>query len=120
MPYTRDLNATTDLYSGFDRTRVEDASTGFFEGREFRTFRELSIPTSTTQVVKLVLPVNTVVKVKTSGNSNFSSSVDALSQNARGLAAGTYYIRLQNLSGTDVADGTMYLRWEERPLNFFA
>lgn len=33
----------------------------------------------------------------------------------RGFAAGTYYLRLTNLSITDPITGVLFIRWEERP-----
>lgn len=42
MAYTDLLNVTTDLGCGFDRVRVDVGQTGFFEGREFRSYFEFS------------------------------------------------------------------------------
>lgn len=44
------------------RLRVDQGQTGFFEGREFRTFKELNIPGSagTKLVVKVVVPLNII------------------------------------------------------------
>ena len=47
MPYSNSLfNVTSDLGSGYDRLRVDVGQTGFFEGREFRSFYEFSADTS--------------------------------------------------------------------------
>lgn len=43
------------------RLRVDVGQTGFFAGREFRTFREINLATSAVLVFKLVFPVNTIV-----------------------------------------------------------
>ena len=43
------------------RLRVDMAQTGFFEGREFRTFREFSIASGATLVVKVVVPINAIL-----------------------------------------------------------
>ena len=43
------------------RVRVDVAQTSFFEGREFRSFIELSIAQGATQVVKVVSPVDFVL-----------------------------------------------------------
>lgn len=55
------IHYTSDELSGFERIKVDVAQTSFFEGREFRTFKELNIPTGGTLVLKVVSPVNTVV-----------------------------------------------------------
>lgn len=43
------------------RLRVDVAQTGFFEGKEFRTFKELSIASATTLVIKAVVPINIIL-----------------------------------------------------------
>lgn len=43
------------------RVRVDVGQTGFFAGREFRTFRELNIAASTTLVIKAVVPINVIL-----------------------------------------------------------
>lgn len=43
------------------RIRVDVGETGFFAGRQVRTFREFSIPTSTTLVLKFVVPVDVIL-----------------------------------------------------------
>lgn len=43
------------------RFRVDVGQTGFFAGREFRTFRELNIAPSTTLVIKAVVPINVIL-----------------------------------------------------------
>lgn len=53
----------TDGDGAYARMRVDVGQTGFFAGREVRTFYEFSIPTGTTQVIKVVSPVNTVVQI---------------------------------------------------------
>ena len=54
-----------DLYTsnkeGFRRLRVDIGQTGFFEGREFRTFREFSIAAGETLVLKIVVPINAIL-----------------------------------------------------------
>lgn len=61
MSYQQELHYTTDKLSGFERLRVDVAQTGFFEGREFRTFRELNIAASATYVVKVLVPINIIL-----------------------------------------------------------
>ena len=43
------------------RLRVDVAQTGFFAGREFRTFKEFDVATTSTYVVKIVVPVNVIL-----------------------------------------------------------
>lgn len=53
----------TDGDGPYSRLRVDSGQTGFWAGREARTFHEFSIPTGTTQVIKVVSPINTVVQI---------------------------------------------------------
>lgn len=59
--HSRWLHYTSDELSGFERIKVDVAQTSFFEGREFRTFKELNIAVGSTLVIKVNSPVNTVV-----------------------------------------------------------
>lgn len=43
------------------RWRVDVGQTGFFAGREFRTFREWTTATTGTEVIKIVVPVNVIL-----------------------------------------------------------
>jgi hypothetical protein len=43
------------------RMRVDVGQTGFFAGREFRTFREWAAAETSTQVVKIVVPVDVIL-----------------------------------------------------------
>lgn len=52
----------TDDDGPYSRLRVDVGQTGFWAGREAYTFHEFSIPTATSQVIKVVSPVNTVVQ----------------------------------------------------------
>lgn len=51
----------TSQREGFRRLRVDIGQTAFFEGREFRTFRDLSIPSGGTYTAKVIVPVNTIL-----------------------------------------------------------
>ena len=53
----------TDGDGEYARLRVDSGQTGFFAGREARTFYEFSIPTGSSQVIKVVSPVNTIVQL---------------------------------------------------------
>lgn len=47
--------------SATSRLRVDVAQIGFFDGREFRTFRRLNISAGSGLVVRAVVPVNTIL-----------------------------------------------------------
>lgn len=164
------------------RIRVDVGQTGFFAGREFRTFKELNIPISSIYVIKAFVPINVILfglsvgieaghlrlatvaggteggsfsetlpifgrnnmserplplytpvvaltaggthtggteidilRLKSNNNTNQATTVGAEGGDERGVAAGTYYFRLQNLSATDAVVGVFSARWEERP-----
>jgi hypothetical protein len=59
--YSSGHNKTSDWHNGYDRLRVDVAQTSFFEGREFRMFKELSIPAASTYVIKAVVPINIIL-----------------------------------------------------------
>jgi hypothetical protein len=61
MGWQADLNMTSEPYSGFERVRVDPAQTGFFEGRMFRTFKELNVAASGAYVVQAVVPLNIIL-----------------------------------------------------------
>lgn len=52
-----------DLITGTDRPRlrVDPAQTGFFEGREFRIFRRISIPTTEELIIKAETPIDLIL-----------------------------------------------------------
>ena len=52
----------TDSDGPYARLRVDVGQTGFWAGREAYTFHEFSIPTASSQVIKVVTPVNAVVQ----------------------------------------------------------
>lgn len=163
------------------RLRVDVGQTGFFDGREFRTFKELNIAASAVYVIKAVVPLNVILfgleavieaghlkletcvggteggvfaetlpifkrnnmstapaytgvvvltaggtltgsptilditRIKTNNISGQASSVGSVEGDERGIAVGTYYFRLTNLSASDIITGTLKARWEERP-----
>lgn len=57
------VRPTQDLLTGTSkpRMRVDVAQTGFFEKREFRTFREFESATTSTYVIQIVVPVNVIL-----------------------------------------------------------
>jgi hypothetical protein len=52
----------TDNNGDYARLRVDAGQTGFFAGREGRTFYEFSIASGATQVIKVVSPVDTILQ----------------------------------------------------------
>ena len=52
----------TDGDGDYARIRVDTGQTGFFAGREARTFYEFSIASGASQVIKVVAPTNTIVQ----------------------------------------------------------
>lgn len=174
-----------DLYTstteGSRRLRVDTGQTGFFEGREFRTFFELSLAAGASRYFKFVSPIdfilteqaltldagsarftamtgateatafstslpiigknrmvsrktpyyNPQITISTGGTSTGGTIVDlfrVVASNAtaqqqtvlgansteRGLPAGTYYLRVENI-GNNTLTGVYTLIWEERP-----
>lgn len=179
------VDLSPDLYTsdreGFRRLRVDTGQTGFFEGREFRTFLEVSIPTATSTYIKFVSPIDFIIfeqsltldagsirftaltgatqagtysvnlpvigknRMVTRKSPYYSPQITAstggtatggtvvelfrvVAANAtaqqqtvlgaasteRGLPAGTYYLRIENI-GNSTATGVYSLIWEERP-----
>ena len=51
----------TGTKEGFRRIRVDQAQTGFFEGREFRTFAELDIPSGQSLVLRFTSLVDFIL-----------------------------------------------------------
>lgn len=51
----------TSAEEGFGRLRVDQAQTGFFEGREFRTFYEFSIASGASVTLKFSCPVDFIL-----------------------------------------------------------
>src|SRR3990167_161279 len=55
-------NIFTDRGDAYQRLRVDVGQTGFFAGREFRTFYEFSVATGTTRVFKFSCPIDTILQ----------------------------------------------------------
>lgn len=60
VQFTPDL-LTDGGYGESRRIRVDNAQTGFFAGREFRSFYEFSIPAGQSNVIKFTSPVDFVL-----------------------------------------------------------
>jgi len=61
VSYQNELHYTTDKLCGFERLRVDPDQTSFWEGREFRTFKELNIAGSAEYVIKAVVQINIIL-----------------------------------------------------------
>lgn len=59
--YTDQIPTTSDHLSKFDRVKVDPGQTSFFEGREFRAYRELNLAAGATLVIKAVVPNNMIL-----------------------------------------------------------
>ena len=81
-PYRWPLDLLTSDDPTRRRFRVDVAQTGFFEGREFRTFKELNIAAGATLVMRVTVPVNTILQ-------NVSMTLDAGSVKLRTVSGGT-------------------------------
>ena len=57
------IKLMTDDDGDYARMRVDVGQTGFFAGREARTFYEFSIASGATQVIKVVAPTDTIVQM---------------------------------------------------------
>lgn len=55
------IGLVTSEKEKYGRIRVDSAQTGFFEGREFRTFKEINIASGDTLVVQINAGVNTIL-----------------------------------------------------------
>ena len=77
----------TSAREGFRRVRVDVAQTGFFEGREFRSFLEFSLAAGASQVIRFSSPVDFILFQQ-------SLSVDAgsirMSAEINGTPAGAF------------------------------
>lgn len=58
---TPGADAWTSDEPGLRRLRVDVAQTGFFEGREFRTFYEYSVPTGQSVYLRATVPLNIIL-----------------------------------------------------------
>jgi hypothetical protein len=72
----------TDGDGDYARVRVDVGQTGFFAGREARTFYEFSIPNGQSQVIKVVSLTDTIVQ-------NFSIELDLASLRLELVVGGT-------------------------------
>lgn len=102
QPPTFLLSGTTK-----QRVRVDVGEPGFFEGRQFRTFKEFSIANGTTYTMKFVVPINIILLYQ--GMELDSGSV-RITNTVGGTPAGTFSETLPV-----IAKNTM----SERPLPLY-
>lgn len=95
----------TDSDGAYARMRVDVGQTGFFAGREFRTFYEYSIPTGTTRVIRVVAPINTIVQMF-----QFELDLAALRVEIRtgGTPSGTWATSLQIFAANSMSSASGY------------
>lgn len=103
MAYQSELNMTSDKLCGFERLRVDVAQTGFFEGREFRTFKELNIAASQTYVVKAVVPLNIILM---SLSANIDSGSLRIGTYGGGAEGGSFSENLPIIGANNMSLGT--------------
>lgn len=107
MSYQDALHYTTDRLSGFERLRVDPDQTSFWEGREFRTFKELNIAASAEYVVKAVVPINIIlVKLEVSIESGFVR----VGTYAAGTAGGSFSETLPIFNANNMSAGNDHRR----------
>lgn len=94
----------TDSDGDYARLRVDVGQTGFFAGREFRTFFEFTIPSGQEIIIKVTAPIDTIVqtfgaeldlaelrmelRVGGTEGGTFSNSIPAFTTNAMSTASG--------------------------------
>lgn len=83
------------------RMRVDQDQTSFWQGLQYRSFREVNIPSGATEVIKVVAPVNTVLF-------DVSLTLDASAVRLRtvsgGTAGGTFGVTLPVLRKNNMTD----------------
>ena len=95
----------TDSDGAYARMRVDVGQTGFFAGREFRTFYEYSIPTGTTRVIRVISPINTIVQMF-----EFELELAELRVEVRtgGTASGTWATNLPIIAANSMTSASGY------------
>ena len=95
----------TDIDGDYSRLRVDVGQTGFFAGREFRTFYEYSIPSGTSRVIRVIAPINTIVQML-----HFELDLAELRVELRtgGTASGTWSTSLPILPANTMTSASGY------------
>lgn len=97
------LYYTSDDSGGFGRVNVEVARTSFFEGREFRTFKELNIAASATYVMKFVIPSDVILQ---GADTQLDSGWLRVGVYAGGVEGGSYSDTLPRFAANGMSLGT--------------
>lgn len=96
----------TDGNGAYARMRVDVGQTGFFAGREARTFYEFSIPTGQTQVIKVLSPTDTILQM-------FSAELDLaelrLELRVGGTEGGTFETALPIFKTNTMSSASAYV-----------
>ena len=113
----------TDDNGPYARLRVDVGQTGFFAGREFRTFREFSIPIDGSIAIKAIAPLDVIlqefgveltlgevrVELVTGGTETtpFTSPLPVFPTNGMSTASG-YVAQVSMVNGGTHTGGTVY------------
>lgn len=96
----------TDGNGAYARMRVDVGQTGFFAGREARTFYEFSIPTGQTRVIKVLSPTDTILQM-------FSAELDLaelrLELRVGGTEGGTFGTALPIFKTNTMSSASAYV-----------
>lgn len=99
---SRDLPLTSARLSGHQRVKVDADQTHFWEGRGYRTFKELSIGAGATYTIRVVVPANVVLHYL---DLSLDEGAVKLSTLAGGTAAGTWAETLPVFKTNNMAVG---------------
>lgn len=99
------LKFLTDNNGDYARLRVDVGQTGFFAGREARTFYAFSIPTASSTVIKVVSLTDTIVQ-------QFAASLDAAALQLElvvgGTEGGTFNVPLPIIKTNTMSTASAY------------
>ena len=96
----------TDGDGPYARMRVDVGQTGFFAGREARTFYEFSIPTGATRVIKISTPINIII---TSFTTDLELAELKISYISGGTEGGTYNTTLPTIKVNTMTTASNYV-----------
>lgn len=99
------LLTDSDGKGEYSRIRVDVGQTGFFAGREFRTFYEFSIASGATQVIKVVSTVDTILQMFTA---ELSLAELRLELRIGGTEGGTFNTALPILKTNTMSTASSY------------
>lgn len=84
---SRDLPLTSARLSGHQRVKVDADQTHFWEGRGYRSFKELSVAAGATYVIRVVVPADTILNYMSLALSDGQLKLNTI---AGGTAGGTF------------------------------